>query len=201
MASFGAKYPYFCPVKAEPEDARPIYDGEPVRIGRLVKADLSITLASGQLYADDQLAESVDEFVSGSVAMETDDMTDDTAAVVYGATVEEGTVHYNVADDPPKGGYGYIKKLMRNKKVLYKGYFYPLVKAVLGNDSAATKSNSITFGTTTTTLTIFACEDGTWRDTHEAATEAEALAWLKGQFGAGTGGSSPGGPGEDSGDA
>ena len=64
MASFGAKYPYFCPVKAEPEDARPIYDGEPVRIGRLVKADLSITLASGQLYADDQLAESVDEFVS-----------------------------------------------------------------------------------------------------------------------------------------
>lgn len=183
MASFGAKYPYFCPVKAEPEDARPTYDGDPVRIGRLVKADLSITLASGQLYADDQLAESVDEFVSGSVAMETDDMTDDVAAVVYGATVEDGTVHYNVGDDPPKGGYGYLKKLMRNKKTLYKGYFYPLVKAVLGNDSAATKSNSITFGTTTTTLTIFACETGDWRDTHEADTEAEALAWLKAQFG------------------
>ncbi len=189
MASFGAKYPYFCPVKEEPDDARPTYDGEPVRIGRLVKADLSITLASGQLYADDQLAESVDEFVSGSVAMETDDMTDDTAAVVYGATVEDGTVHYNVGDDPPKGGYGYIKKLMRNKTVLYKAYFYPLVKAVLGNDSAATKSNSITFGTTTTTFTIFACETGDWRDTHEAATEAEALAWLKAQFG----GAAPGG--------
>lgn len=184
MASFGAKYPYFCPVKTEPENARPTYDGDPVRIGRLVKADLSIEMASGKLYADDELAESVDEFVSGSVVMETDDMTDDVAAVVYGATVEDGTVHYNVADDPPKGGYGYLKKLMRNKKTLYKGYFYPLVKAVLGNDAAATKSNSITFGTTTTTFTIFACETGGWRDTHEAATEAEALAWLKAQFGA-----------------
>ena len=184
MASFGARYPYFCPVAEEPEGARPTYSGQPIRIGRLVKADLTLTMASGQLHADDQLAESVDEFVSGSVAMETDDMTDEVAAVVYGTTVEDGTVHYNVADDPPKGGYGYLKKLMRNKKTLYKAYFYPLVKAVLGNDSAATKSNSITFGTTTTTFTIFACESGDWRDTHEAATEAEALAWLKAQFGA-----------------
>lgn len=189
MASFGARYPYFCPVAEEPEGARPTYSGQPIRIGRLVKADLTLTMASGQLYADDQLAESVDEFVSGSVAMETDDMTDEVAAVVYGTTVEDGTVHYNVADDPPKGGYGYLKKLMRNKKTLYKGYFYPLVKAVLGNDSAATKSNSITFGTTTTTFTIFACESGDWRDTHEAATEAEALAWLKAKFVA----SAPGG--------
>ena len=184
MASFGAKYPYFCPVAEEPEGARPTYDTELIRIGKLVKADLTITMASGRLDADDQLAEAVDEFVSGSVVMETDDMADDVSAVVYGATVENGTVHYNVADDPPKGGYGYIKKLMRNRKVLYKAYFYPLVKAVLGNDSAATKSSSITFGTTTTTFTIFACETGEWRDTHETATEAEALAWLKAQFGA-----------------
>lgn len=182
MASFGAKYPYFCPVKTEPENARPTYDTELIRIGKLVKADLTITLASGRLDADDQLAESVDEFVSGSVVMETDDMTDDVAAVVYGTTVEDGAVRYNVADDPPKGGYGYLKKLMRNRKVLYKAYFYPLVKAVLGNDSAATKSSSITFGTTTTTFTIFACETGEWRATYEAATEAEALAWLKAQF-------------------
>lgn len=189
MASFGAKYPYFCPVKTEPENARPTYDTELIRIGKLVKADLTITLASGRLDADDQLAESVDEFVSGSVVMETDDMTDDVAAVVYGTTVEDGAVRYNVADDPPKGGYGYLKKLMRNRKVLYKAYFYPLVKAVLGNDSAATKSSSITFGTTTTTFTIFACETGEWRATYESATEAEALAWLKAQFVA----SAPGG--------
>lgn len=182
MASFGAKYPYFCPVADEPEGTRPTYSGEPIRIGRLVKADLSITLASGKLFADDGLAESVDEFAGGSIAMETDDMVDEVASVVYGAKVENKTVHYNVGDDPPKGGMGYLKKLMRRKKVLYKGYFYPLVKAALGNDTAQTKSDSITFGTNSTTFTVFSCESGDWRDTHEADTEAEALAWLKAQF-------------------
>ena len=182
MASFGAKFPYFCPVAEEPEGDLPIYSGDPVKIGRLVKADLSVTLASGKLFADDVMAESVDEFAGGSIAMETDDMTDDVASVVYGVEVQEGTAHYNVADDPPKGGLGYLKKLMRNKKVLYKAYFYPLVKAALGNDTAQTKADSITFGTSSTTFSVFACETGGWRDTHEAATEAEALVWLKAQF-------------------
>lgn len=182
MASFGAKFPYFCPVAEEPEGARPIYAGTPVRIGRLVKADLTVNLASGKLFADDVLSESVDEFASGSIAMETDDMVDDIAAVVYGAAVEDGTVRYNVGDDPPKGGLGYLKKLMRRKTVLYKAYFYPLVKAALGNDTAQTKTDSITFGTASTTFTVFACETGAWRDTHETKTEAEALEWLKAQF-------------------
>jgi len=182
MASFGAKFPYFCPVKEEPEGARPIYSGEPIRIGRLVKADLSINLATGELASDDAISESVSEFASGSIAMETDDMVDDVASVVYGVEVLDGTVTYNVSNDPPKGGLGYLKKLMRNKQVLYKAYFYPLAKASLGNDTAQTKGTSITFGTTSTTFTIFACENGDWRDTHEAATEAEALTWLKEQF-------------------
>ena len=58
MASFGAKYPHFSKIKTEPDDALPTYEG-PVNIGRLVKADLTVNLASGKLYADDELAESV----------------------------------------------------------------------------------------------------------------------------------------------
>ena len=79
MASFGAKNPYFCKVKEEPDGALPTYEGDPVKIGRLVKADLTIQMASGKLFADDGLAESVEEFASGSIAMETDDMLDDVA--------------------------------------------------------------------------------------------------------------------------
>lgn len=179
MASFGAKNPYFCKVKEEPDGKLPVYDGEPVKIGRLVKADLSITMASGKLYADDELAESVEEFASGSLTMETDDIIDSVASVVYGTTVEEKTVHYNTKDDPPSGGLAYYKKLMRKRKVLYKGVFHPLVKASLGNDSASTKTDSITFGTTNTTFIIFPCNSGDWRFTEEFDTEAEAIAWVK----------------------
>ncbi len=179
MASFGAKYPFFNKIKSEPEGALPVYEGEPVRIGRLVKADLTVNLASGKLFGDDGLAESVDEFSSGSIAMETDDMEDEVASVVYGAQVTDKEVHYNVGDDAPAGGLAYLKKLMRRRKVLYKGYFYPLVKAALGSDTAQTKTDSITFGTAATTFTIFACESGDWRITEEFPTETEALAWVK----------------------
>ena len=182
MASFGAKQPYFAKIKEEPDAALPVYEGEPVKIGQLVKADLSLTMASGKLYADDELAESAEEFISGSIAMETDDILDEVASAVYGAEVKEKRVVYNTGDNPPPGGLTYYKKLMRRGKIVYKGYFYPRVKAALGNDTAQTKTDSITFGTNSTTFTVFACENGDWRLTEELATEAEAVAWVKEQF-------------------
>lgn len=42
MASFGAKYPFFSKVKEEPDGALPTYDAAPVKIGRLVKANLTV---------------------------------------------------------------------------------------------------------------------------------------------------------------
>lgn len=180
MASIGVRHPFFNPVASEPEGKLPVYKGQkPVRIGRLVKADLTVNLASGKLYADDKLAESVEEFSSGSIAMETDDMEDSVAAVVYGCSVDGGTVRYNVGDDPPAGGLAYVKTRVRKKKTFYKGYFYPLVKAALGNDTAQTKADSVTFGTSSTTFTVFACESGDWRITEEFPTEAKAIAWIK----------------------
>ena len=76
MAQFGAKRPVFAPIKTTPDGALPTYDYEKkVTIGKLVKADLTVTNASGELYGDDALAEKVDMFASGSLALETDDKT------------------------------------------------------------------------------------------------------------------------------
>ncbi len=182
MASFGAKQPYFAKIKAEPDAALPIYEGEPLKIGRLVKADLSLTMASGKLYADDELAESAEEFISGSITMETDDILDAVASVIYGAEVKEKRVIYNTEDNPPPGGLAYYKKLMRRGKIVYKGYFYPRVKAALGNDTAQTKTDSITFGTNTTNFTVYNANNGDWRHTEEFFTEKEVIAWVKAQF-------------------
>ena len=86
MANFGAKYPCFAPFKGvEPTNALPKYDAKVV-VGKLVSANLTVNLASGELYVDDALTEQLSEFASGTIAMETDDMLDDVAAVVYGAT-------------------------------------------------------------------------------------------------------------------
>ena len=48
MAQFGAKRPVFAPIKTTPDGALPTYDYEKkVTIGKLVKADLTVTNASG----------------------------------------------------------------------------------------------------------------------------------------------------------
>ena len=145
MAEFGAKHPCFKPNTATAG----------VVIGKLVSANLTVNLATGELYADDELAEQLSEFVSGSIAMETDDMTDDNASVIYDAKVDDGEVCYNIGDTPPEGILAYYKVLMRRGIKLFKGFAYPRSRAALGNDNAQTKGSNITFQTSQTTFTIF----------------------------------------------
>ncbi|WP_195199234.1 hypothetical protein [Faecalispora jeddahensis] len=184
MASFGAQNPRFAPIVTEPAGALPTY-GEIVTVGRLIKADRSIQYASGKLYADNELAESVDEFVSGSIAMETDDLEDEVAVAIYGAEVASKEVHYKSGQTAPIGGLTYRKALMRNGIKFFKTYYYPRVKAVMGNDTAQAKSDSITFGTESTTFTVFRCKSDDWciTEVFPADGEAAAIAWCDSKLG------------------
>jgi hypothetical protein len=57
------------------------------------------------------------------------------------------------------------------------------VKATLGTDNAQTKGDNITFGTSTTNLTIMASNTGVWRITKEVATTEAAEAWCDKKLG------------------
>lgn len=168
MAKIGAQYPCF---KRKDKE-------KGVVLSKLVAANLTINQASGELHGDDALAEQVSEFSSGSIAMETTDMTDENASEVYGCTVTDKTVVYNKNDKPPLGELGYFKTGIIDSKPYVKAYYYPKVKAALGNDNAQTKGSSITFQTTSTTFTVFADENGDWRITTDCATVQEAKDWL-----------------------
>ena len=170
MAQFGAKRPIFAPTKTTPDNALPTYDYEKVvTVGKLVKADLTVTNASGELYADDAL----------------DDKTDEVHAAIHGATkdTQSSEVTDSDGDVAPRGGLCYYKVIIRGGVRYFKGVFHPLVKAILGNDSAATKGSSITFGTSATTFTVFRCNSGAWRITKEFTTESECIAWCDTKLG------------------
>ena len=182
MAAFGAKYIRFAPVSAEPDAALPQY-GEGIQIGALVRADLTVNLASGEIYGDDVLDERVEEFVSGTLAVEVTDLEDEKEKVIFGSTLEEGgELKDNTADSIPYGGLGYIKTLIRGGKKKYKAYYYPKVKAVMGNDSAATKSSSITLASSPLSFTIFEPKTGDWRYRKTFESEAEAKAYIDGKL-------------------
>ena len=169
MAEFGANYPCFIPDEASAG----------VVLGKLVSANLTVNLASGELYADDALAEQLSEFSSGTIAMQTDDLTDENASIVYGCKVENKEVTYNKGDTAPRGGLAYYKVLMRNGKKFFKGYFYPRTRAALGNDNAQTRGNSITFQAVNTTFTVMADDAGDWRKTTTVEKVEEVIAWIK----------------------
>lgn len=172
MAYFGAKYPTFCPNGA----------AEGVILGKLVGANLTVNLASGELYADDTLAEQDSAFASGSIAMETDDMEDAVAATIYGATANNGVVTYKASDSAPMGKLAYIKAFIRSGAKLYRAYFYPQVRAAVGNENAQTKGASINFQTTSTTFTVMPDrETGEWRETKIADYLEEAISWVNGK--------------------
>ena len=182
MAAFGAKYIKFAPIKTEPATGMPTYD-TPVTLGDLVKAELTINLASGEIYGDDRLAEKLEEFSSGSIAVEVVDMTDTVESTLFGSAYDESTgLVDNTSDNIPYGGLGYCKVLVRNGKKVYRAIFYPKTKASQGTDSANTKGSSITFASTPVNFTVHEPNDGDWRHRKVFDTEAEAKAWIDKMF-------------------
>lgn len=185
MATFGARYINFAPFSGEePADALPTY-GEAVNIGKLVKAELTVNMASGKIYGDDVLDESIDVFANGTIAVETTDMTLENESVLFGSTMteDEGKELSDSSEDTiPYGGLTYIKTIMRGKKKLFRAHFYPKVKASHGTDSAATTGESITFTSTPINFTVFEANIGKWRYREEFATYAEAKTWCDGKF-------------------
>ncbi|MDR3277429.1 MAG: hypothetical protein LBT12_01540 [Oscillospiraceae bacterium] len=170
MAKIGANHPCFLKEGAE----------EGIVLGKLVAANETLNFAKADLYADDALTEQYNAFTDGALAVEQDDMTNEVSAALFGATLDEdGELSNNTADDPPLGSFSYYKAGMRNKARYYQGVYYPQVQAVVSGTNAQTKGSSMSFQTTSFTLTIFADETGEYRkfsDTFE--TEAEARAWV-----------------------
>lgn len=187
MAAFGAKYINFAPIKSEPDTGLPTYETK-VNLGELVKAELTVNLASGEIYGDDRLVEKVEEFSSGALAVEVVDMTDEIESKVFGSNYDSETgLVDKTSDTIPYGGVGYYKSMIRNGVKCYKAYFYPKAKAAAGTDSANTKSSSITLASTAFSFTIYEPNDGDWRYRHTFSTEAEAKAWIDAKFTAVTG--------------
>ena len=61
----------------------------------------------------------------------------------------------------------------------YRAFFYPKVKAKMGDETASTKAGSFELGATPITLTVFKPSFGKWRYVKEFTTEAAAKAYVQ----------------------
>ncbi len=182
MARIGMRKPVYRKITLENTDGveKETY-GEKRIMGKAISADVSVQVSEAELYADDGLAESVKEFVKGTININTDDMEDDVEADLLGAKVDSDTKEVtNTKDDSaPWVQVGFTAARIKDNAKQYRGIVYTKVQFGIPNENTSTKGQTITFGTTTITGTLTANAAGIWRKKSKwMDTAEEAEAWV-----------------------
>ena len=182
MASIGLKYVAWAQMATEPDSSAPTY-GTGVELGKAVSANLTVTNAEAELYANDMLAEYVSEFVSGELTMEVDNISLQNQATLYGAIYDDGEMQVGTEDTAPYGGIGGYQVLMVHGVRKYRAWFFPKAKATMPDWTGTTKGASISFGTQPINMRIAAPAYGKWYFVKEFDTEAAAKAYIDAKLG------------------
>lgn len=126
--------------------------GVPASLAKAISADLSVELAEATLYADDGASEIVKEFKSGTLSLGIDDIGNDAASVLTGATIDSNNVVISTSEDGGKPvAIGFRAKKSNGK---YRYFWLYRVKFGIPSTSLATKGDSITFSTPTIEGTV-----------------------------------------------
>ena len=182
MAKIGLKYFAFAKLKTD-EKTGATYEKGKV-IGKIASINRSITLAEGELAADDMTAEYASEFADGDLSAEIDYISlEDKAEMLGGEYTEEDGYIGNTNDSAPYGGVAGVQVLMKDAKRIFRGYCHPKVKAMPADMEGTTKGKNISFATEPVKMKIMALNNGDWIYEKEFDTEEEAKAYAFGKIG------------------
>ncbi len=146
MAKLGNSYPCIAPLTETTSSAgvTTVTVGAGKVIGKLVDCSVSLNLAKAEMYADDGLDESINEFISGTVSLTVNHLDHQTEASLSGATPgsTDESITYKTTDASPYYRYGYIETHYIGGLKKYKGLIYQRVQFAPIDDSSQTKGAS-----------------------------------------------------------
>ena len=180
MAMIGLKYPV---VGKYAESGGTVSHTDGMVLAKAIQASISINQYSVTLYADDGLAESEKGFQDGTVDLNVDDLSQEAAKFIFGATETTKALLFKGDDDVPDVGLGFYAPRKKGGVRSYRAIFFPRVKFGYPNETLDTKGEQVTFGTPTIQGTIQLAETGEWKREITVADEAKAVTWLKTQAG------------------
>jgi len=161
------------------EDTKDTLTYEPVEpLVGAINATINPTVNTQELYADDQLWESVSALGKIDVELETADLPLDIRAKILGNSIEEGVLVENKDDVPPYLALGF-KSLKTNGKYRYiwllKGVGQPMA------EDYSTKKDNVEHKTPRVKFTFMArVHDGEWKRTadEDSADFLGAATWF-----------------------
>lgn len=183
MAYIGFQKPMYCPFTVSTDASGNDTEtyGTAKTFAKGISLNSSLNTAKTKLYADDGVAEQINEFVSGSMTIVVDELDNTVDADISGATVNEtsGDITNKDTDTATFLRFGFIVRRFKNNKAEYRAQIYPKIMFDLPADDYETKGESIVFKSTTLTAEIMRNKDGDWRLRSEWKEKLEeAVEWL-----------------------
>jgi len=149
-------------------------------VGKAISASMSVEFSEAILYADNSVAERVKEFKSGTLSLNTDDLTHEVQAKLLGRTLSSDSNILTAKSDDvsPYVGFGFYGVVLRNNVRSYRALWFYKCQFAAPNIEFSTKGESIEFKTPTIEGIVMAVSDNRYMDDAIFANEEEAKAWL-----------------------
>ena len=194
MAKIGLRYPVYAPL-TEDETAGTFQYGNGKVAAKAINVEVNLNISESVLYADDVAAESIKEFINGTITFGADDLSADVKKDLLGNTTETTTIGEEQVevliskdeDSPGYFGFGFIIPKIKNKVRWYRAIIFPKVQFKEPNETAETKGEQINWQTPTIEATLFRRIDGQWKREITVNSLDTAKAWLANELNIGTG--------------
>lgn len=149
----------------------------------LVEANLTLTNATGEIYADNIQWEQDTQFASGELATEIADLTLEKQAELFGHTLSNGELIKKTSDAAPTGKVGYVRTLSRRGVgQIHQAIIFNKAKASEASDNVTTKGSSIDYQTNPVSFNISSADSGEWCTVKEFETEDAAMTYIDTQL-------------------
>lgn len=146
---------------------------------KAVTANTSINTSKTKFYADDTVAEMINEFLNGTITIAVDDIENEVLADICGATLgEDGTVTMKDTDTAKYLRFGCIIRRYKANISEYRGVIFTKVMFDIPADEWETKGESIAFKSETVTGEIMRNANHEWKIMSKWGTEKAAEEWL-----------------------
>lgn len=194
MAQIGLRDFYYNGIKTETSSALPTYatasdTNKGGAIVDLVQANVTITYADGEAYADDHQVDSMHDFMYADVDVQLFDIPLDTQAKLFGSTYASSTLKESGSDSAPGIGFGYARTIRKRDgnnvmQTVWRGYFYYKGTAQKQtSESSTTKQGSVTYNFDSVVFRAVEADAGGYREVQDFATRAAYTTWIKGKLG------------------
>jgi hypothetical protein len=178
MPSIGFEYGKWAPITSEPDNALPVY-GTGKSLGGAVSGSHTPNFAETPHYSDNILKNQISKFTSGALALTVDDVNLQTHAEIFGATFADDQVNHKASDKAPFGGISWVETILtEDNEEIYRGFFYPKVKAVRTAKNFNTQQENIELGLTDINFTTFAAKSGDYEIIKDFSDIASARSWV-----------------------